>query len=135
MKTKAQMDDDDYNKELDCCLKIGAIKEVTVDLAPKEMGLLKTGTYRSQKLRDAARDQSCVQCGADDGTVVLAHLAWPGIAERGLGHKCHDFWGAHLCLRCHTAADSGEFHTDLYWRTQAVAKTLARLFGRGVIRA
>ena len=91
-------------------------------------------TYRSDKLRKAARDQSCVNCGAEDGTTVMAHLAWPGIAERGMGHKCHDFWSAHLCHRCHTAADSGAFHADFFWRTQMVARTIARLFDKGVIK-
>ena len=28
---------------------------------------------RSKKLLDAARDQSCVNCGVRDGTVVAAH--------------------------------------------------------------
>jgi hypothetical protein len=91
-------------------------------------------TFRSDKLRKAARDQSCVNCGAEDGTTVMAHLAWPGIAERGMGHKCHDFWSAHLCHRCHTAADSGAFHADFFWRTQMVARTIARLFDKGVIK-
>jgi hypothetical protein len=91
-------------------------------------------THRSQKLRDAARDQSCVNCGTCDGTVVMAHLAWPGVADRGMGHKGDDFWSAHLCHRCHASADSGEFHLDFFWRTQMVARTLRRLFDKGIVK-
>jgi len=89
--------------------------------------------FRSQKLKDAARDQSCVNCGANDGTVVLAHLAWPGVADRGMSSKCDDWAGAHLCMRCHTAADSGEYQTDFFWRTQMTYRTLRRLFNQGVL--
>jgi hypothetical protein len=88
-------------------------------------------TYRSRPLLDLACGQSCVNCGADDGTIVAAHLAWPGVADRGIGHKCDDFWCAWLCRRCHESADSGEFHRDFFWRTQMVARTLRRLFVLG----
>ena len=96
-------------------------------------GIQKETPFRSKALTNAARGQSCVNCGAEDGTVVHAHLAWPGIAPRGMSMKCDDFWGAHLCYRCHQSADSGEFHTDLFWRTMIVRRTLWRLFDQGVL--
>ena len=59
-------------------------------------------------LRAFARDQSCVRCGADDGTVVLAH--YTGIRQHSLGKgrgiKCSDIAGAHLCHACHLFFDN-----------------------------
>jgi len=59
-------------------------------------------------LRDFARDQSCVACGARDGTVVLAHYFGPRRHSYGggIGHKGHDAVGAHLCARCHADMDT-----------------------------
>lgn len=93
-----------------------------------------TSPVRSEKLTQAAKGQSCVACNAEDGTIVLAHLATSGIADRGTGTKCDDFWGAHLCHRCHYEADHGIYVDDLFWRTQMVAKTLRRLFKNGKLR-
>lgn len=90
-----------------------------------------TAAIRSPALRESAKNQSCVACGVDDGTIVSAHLAIAGIADRGTGYKCDDFWIAHLCARCHTAADSGEYQQDVFWRAQMVARTLRRLFHQG----
>ena len=43
-------------------------------------------------LRELARGQSCIRCGADDGTVVLAH--YTGVRREafggGFGKKVHD---------------------------------------------
>ena len=59
-------------------------------------------------LRALARDQSCVRCGADDGTVVLAH--YTGLRQHALGKgrgiKAHDIAGAHLCHACHLFFDN-----------------------------
>lgn len=90
--------------------------------------------FRSEKLTRYAEGQSCVNCGTCDGTVVHAHLAWPGIADKGMSTKCSDYWGAHLCFRCHHEADLGKYQTDLEWRTQMVAKTLDRIFKNGKAR-
>ena len=61
-----------------------------------------------QKLRDSARGQSCVRCGRNDGTTVLAHYF--GVRRHayggGLGIKGHDAIAAHLCAPCHTQLDS-----------------------------
>jgi hypothetical protein len=60
-----------------------------------------------KKLRNAAKDQSCVRCGAT-GTVVLCHYtgyrrhAYGG----GLGIKVHDLAAAHLCFDCHRQMDT-----------------------------
>lgn len=63
--------------------------------------------YRNKKLRDAARDEPCVACGADDGTVVLAH--YTGIRQHSFGKgrsiKGSDIAAAPLCLKCHAFYD------------------------------
>jgi hypothetical protein len=59
-------------------------------------------------LRKLARDESCVRCGAQDGTVVLAHYFGPRRHSYGggMGHKGHDAVGAHLCQQCHSQMDT-----------------------------
>lgn len=63
-----------------------------------------------------AKDQSCIKCGTQDGTVVRAHYC--GMYQqrfgKGTGTKGHDLFGAHLCHRCHTAFD--QYIGDLYQR-------------------
>lgn len=59
-------------------------------------------------LRAFAEGQACVSCGAQDGTVVLAHYfgarrhAYGG----GMSLKGHDAIGAHLCHACHRFMDT-----------------------------
>jgi len=63
-------------------------------------------TFRSRKLLDLARGQSCVMCGASDGTIVAAHS---NLIEhgKGMGTKAHDGMTAWLCHRCHAEYDQG----------------------------
>jgi hypothetical protein len=93
-----------------------------------------------QILRDAARDQNCIRCGAKDQTTVLAHytgarrLSYGG----GLGRKVHDLVGAHLCYRCHqdmdllsrSAADKW-LHSEEF--QHLVILTILRLYEQGTI--
>ena len=62
---------------------------------------------RSKKYLEAARDQSCVCCGSQDGTVVGCH--YTGIRQhlfgKGRGIKCHDVCVADLCSKCHAKFD------------------------------
>lgn len=90
-------------------------------------------SFKSQKLRDSARDEICVNCNAQDGTVVLAHLPMMGIAAGG-SSKCDDFVSAYLCGRCHHEADHGPKRRDVFWRYQVNVATLRRMFERGVIK-
>jgi len=83
----------------------------------------KQGRIESKKLREAAKEQFCVMCGNTE-TVVLAHLPHK---NSGMGQKCHDFIGAHLCYHCHEYAD-GEGRQDYEWRYLALTRTLERLF-------
>jgi hypothetical protein len=70
-------------------------------------------------LRKFARDQSCVRCGINDGTTVLAHYC--GIRQhaygKGMGVKGNDAVGAHLCRRCHEHFDHYAFTDVGDWRT------------------
>lgn len=61
---------------------------------------------RVPKLLALARDQACVNCGAEDGTVVSAHSNWHSHGK-GKSIKAHDIFVAHLCFRCHAWLDQG----------------------------
>lgn len=69
------------------------------------MGLMKEPRYENRKLLDIARGMVCSGCGADDGTIVMAHS---NASEHGKGKglKSHDCFVAALCFRCHTWLDT-----------------------------
>lgn len=62
--------------------------------------------YRNRQLLDLARDQACVMCGAQDGTIVSAHS---NLSEhgKGMGIKADDSMVAWLCNNCHVNLDQG----------------------------
>lgn len=89
--------------------------------------------YRSHALTQSARDETCVHCGARDGTVVWAHSN-EGEHGKGARIKAHDLLGNFLCMKCHTWYDQGpaprsekrEFFRTCYPRTMVrVAEKLA----------
>ena len=92
------------------------------------------------KLREAARDQSCVRCGKQDGTVVLAHYTG---ARRmhyggGFGIKCRDIFGAHLCGECHQWMDQLSRDKSRKWEHSEefqhfILLTIKRLQDQGVL--
>lgn len=59
--------------------------------------------FRSPKLLSLARDQACVNCGNQDGTVVSAHSN----NGKGMGIKASDATLMFLCHACHTEYDQG----------------------------
>lgn len=62
--------------------------------------------YRNKKLLEAVRDAPCMNCGAQDGTVVAAHSN--SLSDgKGRGIKAHDHKIAALCFRCHHELDQG----------------------------
>lgn len=61
--------------------------------------------YRNKRLRESAKHESCVSCGADDGTIVLAHSN-EGKHGKGMGIKAHDIFFAYLCHQCHREYDT-----------------------------
>lgn len=97
---------------------------------------------KSSKMLQSARGQSCVLCGAEDGTVVSAHYS--GLRKHelggGRGLKVHDLLVADLCYRCHTRMDNYEqvnSYQDQIERSELflalIARTLLRRVSQGVI--
>jgi hypothetical protein len=68
--------------------------------------------WRSKKLTQSAKHESCVCCGADDQTIVWAHSN-EQLHGKGMGIKAHDLFGAYLCHRCHAKYDQGGFDSAL----------------------
>ncbi|SMY34257.1 nuclease domain-containing protein [Photobacterium andalusiense] len=67
----------------------------------------KTTALRSDKLRNAAKNQQCsVQilgvCNFNPDTVVLAHLF---STAHGMAYKSDDFWAVDCCSNCHDVLD------------------------------
>ena len=86
---------------------------------------------KSLNLRQAANGESCVACGADDGTVVLAHRNVPG--HFGTGLKGPDIWGAHLCYACHEESEQSH-RKDPGWWEPKILKTQLRLLASGRLK-
>jgi hypothetical protein len=93
------------------------------------------------KLRDAANGMSCVACGRQDGTVVLAHYFGPRRHSYGGGmsRKGEDIVGAHLCRACHIYMDTLSKDKEKRWENSETflhycALTWIRLIERGVLK-
>lgn len=90
---------------------------------------------RVPKLLRLANGESCVMCGAEDGTIVWAHS---NLGEHGKGKsiKAHDPMGAFLCFECHTELDQGN-KLDRAERRDlmltAIARTHLRLWLSGKV--
>jgi uncharacterized Fe-S cluster-containing radical SAM superfamily protein len=92
-------------------------------------------------LRQAARDQSCVRCGSQDGTVVLAHYFGPRRHHYGGGmsRKGADAVAALLCASCHSWADSESRDKSRKWELSEeflhyCALTWIRWIEQGVLK-
>lgn len=93
------------------------------------------------KLRESARDQSCVACGAKDGTVVLAHYFGPRrhAYGGGMSRKGNDAVAALLCRACHQRMDCDSRDKTAKWMTSEeflhyCALTWIRWLDQGVLR-
>jgi len=93
------------------------------------------------KLREAARNQKCVYCGAQDGTVVLAHYFGPRRAAYGGGMSCkgHDVVGAWLCYNCHQYFDTQSRNKETRWEQSeeflhCVALTMIQLVEQRILQ-
>jgi uncharacterized Fe-S cluster-containing radical SAM superfamily protein len=93
------------------------------------------------KLRDAANGMSCVACGKQDGTVVLAHYFGPRRHNYGGGmsRKGHDVVGAWLCSACHTYMDTSSKDKEHRWEHSEemlhyCALTWIQLIEQGVLK-
>jgi hypothetical protein len=86
--------------------------------------------YPSLKL--AAKDESCISCGANDGTVVLAHRN----EGKGMGIKAPDYWALDLCATCHREYDQGSSMTrseKRAWFNLLYPKQVERWIKKGLI--
>jgi len=104
--------------------------------------LSKFDNFRSKKLTDSARDQSCTNCYTEDRTIVAAHSNWP---EHGKGGsmKASDEFTADLCHKCHAWLDQGtgldptgtydETEKKEMWR-KAFDRTLHRRVLTGILK-
>lgn len=74
------------------------------------------GVFRFKKALDAANGRPCVNCGAQNETVVRAHYG--GLRQhlygKGKGIKSHDCIGADLCYTCHSAFDQNKIKNATY---------------------
>lgn len=92
-------------------------------------------TYRNPKILELARDQACVGCGAQDGTVVAAHSNLRDHGK-GMGHKAHDGMMAWLCYRCHFELDQGsrlDRRDKRLFTLESICKTYQQLWDQGLI--
>lgn len=98
--------------------------------------------YRNKKLRESAKHESCVSCGADDGTIVWAHSN-EQLHGKGMGIKAHDLFGAYLCYACHIKYDTGvwndpdQFEFDMQerkkWFRKQWEKSMIRACEKGYL--
>ncbi len=97
---------------------------------------------RSKPMLAGAKDQSCVNCGVSDGTIVSAHYTGlrGHLLGKGKGIKCHDLMIADLCYKCHHSFDVGydgsSFEKKIDLSEQflyLIAQTLLRRVDQGII--
>lgn len=90
-------------------------------------------TYRNPALLELARDRICMNCGAQDGTIVAAHS---NLQEHGRGHahQAHDCFHAWLCIRCHSWLDHGATSPDPSGLYSATKADKAEMFRRAMDR-
>ena len=93
-----------------------------------------------------AKDQSCVSCGATDGTVIAAHYQGYRSHSFGKGRskKPDNIFVAYLCMKCHAKMDNYDSSTfkDSWMRKIdhseqfmfLILKTLQRLYKQGHIK-
>ncbi len=98
---------------------------------PNRQIIQKHEHYRSPKLLALANGAPCMNCGAEDGTVVAAHSNCGGDGK-GMGIKADDFAVAFLCYDCHDRYDRGVMRQDGF--TRAVAITYCWLMKNGKLK-
>ena len=94
-------------------------------------------SYRSRKLLNAAKGQSCTNCGMKNGTTVAAHVRMVALGS-GTGIKAPDCLCAWLCGPCHDRIDDRVKCYSSYERRDrffmALARTIVQLFEQGIVK-
>ena len=95
--------------------------------------------WRSPKYTQAAKGQSCVRCGKDDGTIVGAH--YTGFRQhaygKGRGIKGSDITIADLCYDCHYYFDNPDEYKSVDRSEEfqhCVLLTIIRRLAAGVLK-
>ena len=93
------------------------------------------------RLTKLARDQACVRCGSQDGTVVCCHYfgARRHAYHGGMGCKGDSVIAAHLCHACHAYMDTASKSKETRWLhseefLHLCALTIVRLFEQGKLK-
>ena len=76
---------------------------------------------KDNSYRKSFKDQPCLACGAEDGTVIGAHMRWNEFS--GMGRKPSDDLIAALCASCHADQES---QPGPEWWCQNVLKEMLR---------
>ena len=91
--------------------------------------------YRNKKLLESVREAPCMNCGAQDGTVVASHSNQLRDGK-GKGIKANDYRIAALCHICHHQIDQGFLlnreEKKMAWE-DAHRRTIGWLFENGII--
>lgn len=90
--------------------------------------------YRNRKLTQSAQHEACVNCGANDGTIVFAHSNSQKHGK-GMGIKAHDLFGAFLCHQCHYIYDQTVWLYDADTRPLTKAQWFVEMWERSMIIA
>jgi|TARA_R110000824_G_scaffold381515_1_gene574293 NADP-dependent 3-hydroxy acid dehydrogenase YdfG len=95
--------------------------------------LKKDKRWESKKYTNWVATLNCVNCNAQDGTVVAHHLKGRlSPLSGGAGYKASDWLTMPLCYGCHTKAHSGDIDV-LDWQPMFILKTLDTAFKEGII--
>ena len=100
--------------------------------------------FRSPKLLALANGAPCMNCGAEDGTIVAAHSN-AGSDGKGMGIKADDACIAFLCRACHCYYDGDTENNPASWSDfgpitrqivflQALSKTYLWLLKNGKLK-
>lgn len=93
----------------------------------------KTKRWESKRYTRWVSTLPCINCGAEDGTVVAHHLKGRHAPlSGGAGYKASDWLTMPLCYKCHEKAHHG-FSDVLDWQAVFILQTLDAAFRRGII--
>ena len=100
---------------------------------PNTMNLQKPKKYRSKKITQSAKGETCTlritNCSGTD-TTVFAHAP---SKYKGTSTKSDDWWGCYSCYNCHMMADGLPESNARDW-LRAIFETQRRLIEKGLIK-